>query len=1111
MSSRNHIYLLLSGILSIHCTALAQFTAKKAAPEKTSKAHHQFTPVPDSQSSITFVNRIVESPDLNVINYAYVYNGAGVATADFNNDDLVDIFMVCNQGPNRLYINKGDFEFEDVTEGSGLADAQGWSMGVSVVDVNNDGLPDLYICKAGSLHSNRLRQNRLYINQGDLTFVESAAQWRVNDAGFSTQAYFLDFDKDGDLDLYLVNHRPDFENTGTLDPRIESAVSPYTSDKLYRNDGQFFSEITHAAGLVNKAWGLSAAIGDFNDDGWPDIHVCNDFLAPDFLYINNRDFNFTDQAQTRYGHISFNSMGCDYADIDNDLRPDLLVLEMAAEDHLRSKSNMATMNTQQFNGLVEFGYHRQYMVNTLQRNTAGGRFSEIGQLAGIAKTDWSWAGLIADLDNDGWKDIFVTNGILKELGNQDASQQLGLLAQKGPFSFKDVQAIYPSSKLGNYAFRNQRDLTFGKVSSDWNLDMATHSSGAAYADLDNDGDLDLVINNLNHAAQVYRNNDTNHFIQLRLEGSSSNKLALGTGATLSAGGQEQFQQLYLARGYLSSVQNVLHFGLGAADQVDEIVIEWPDGRETRLENIAANQILTIRHENSQATPATETPKEQPEPWVARCDLADHGLAFRHRENAYDDYRVQVLLPHSQSHNGPFLDAADVNGDGLDDLFVGGAAGQAGALFIQQAGGSFQCQPTKPWEQDKGHEDLGVLFFDAEGDGDQDLYVVSGGSEFPAGSPLLRDRLYLNNGQGRFHKDPHALPDLRCSGQQVAVSDIDKDGDLDLFVGGRSIPDHYPFPPASHLLINDGGRFHDATGEIAPELGDIGMVTGALFTDHDNDGDEDLLVVGEWMPITFFENQAGKLRRQKIASLADTEGLWFSIAGRDIDHDGDTDYFVGNLGLNTKFKASVEQPFLIYADDFDASGTCDIVLCSRHDRTLVPLRGRQCSAQQMPFIAKRFPDFQSFATASLADIYGQQALQKALQRSATRLASVFLENTGDGEFAIHKLPNPAQVAPVMDFGFLDLDGDGREEVILVGNHYQTEAETVRYDASHGAVLAWREGALEVIDARTSGFFHAGNAKDLSLIRTKEGILVLVTNNDGELCGYRVREGEDLARE
>ncbi|MFD1614621.1 VCBS repeat-containing protein [Gelatiniphilus marinus] len=1095
------ISLIILAFILVSCNQNKSYKTLKTLNKKPSDSNTLFSLVPNTKTTFDFKNNVEETADLNFLNYGNIYNGGGVATADFNNDGLVDVFFVSNQNSNKLYLNEGDFKFKDITETSGLADATGWSNGVSVVDINNDGWLDIYICKSGSRNANALRTNKLFINQKNNTFIDQAKAWKIDNPGFSTQSYFFDFDKDGDLDMYLVSHRPDFENTGRLNMSIEKDYSRFSSDILYRNDGTYFTEITHPAGMVNKTFGLSASIGDFNGDGWPDVYVCNDFLTPDMLYINNKNGTFTNEILDRIKHISFSSMGSDYADLNNDLNPDLFVLEMASEDHVRSKQNMATMNTDNFYNLVKNNYHHQYMVNTLQLNRGNGRFSEIAQISGLAKTDWSWAPLIADFDNDGLKDIFVTNGILKDMANQDFRTELKRrFAEKNKPSFKEITDLQPSTKLRNYGFKNEGNLNFTKNPDNWGLKEKTQSNGAAYADFDNDGDLDLVINNINDTPLLYKNNDTNNFIQITLNGGAKNTFAIGSKITITANNIKQYQELYTSRGFISSVQNVINFGLGDAKIIDEIVIEWPNQKTTTLTNVKANQIITVNQES--ATPPKNNNKENTKTLLKSVNPSQLGIAYKHKENEFNDYKEQILLPHSQSTNGPFIDKADVNGDGLEDFFIGGAKDQSGELYLQNKNGNFVKHNTKTWQDDKQYEDLGVLFIDIDNDNDSDLYIVSGGAEFEENSSLYQDRVYINDGKGNFSKGKNILPQMNTSGQAIKASDIDGDGDLDLFVGGRVIPNKYPYAPESYILINENGKFYNKTESVAPAIKNIGLVTDALFSDYDNDNDEDLILVGEWMPITILENHNGTFKPQVNESLKNTEGLWFSIESTDIDNDGDTDYFVGNLGLNTKYKASTKKPFHVFCDDFDSSGTYDIVLTSNYKGTLVPSRGRECSSQQMPFIKDKFPTFNEFAEATLEDIYGKEALDKALHLKVHMLNSVLLENNGNGNFTIKSLPKMLQIAPIMDFEFVDINNDNNKEIIAIGNHYNAEVETVRYDASLGSILTYKDKNLKLMNMDKTGFVNVGNSKSIISINRKKDTILLVTNNNNSVNLFHI---------
>lgn len=1078
----------------------------EATGSYTEEGNSLFAKIHSSQSNIHFTNTVEENNYFNFLNYSYIYNGGGVAVGDINNDDLVDIYFTSNQQSNKLYLNIGGFVFDDITTAAHVGDeVEGWTTGVSMIDINNDGYLDIYVCKSGLFNDPKLRANKLFINQQDNTFKEEAEKYGLADSGFSTQAYFFDFDKDGDLDMYLVNHRPDFQNNTVIDLDFQKKIFIDGSDRLFRNDNNHFVNISEQAGVLSKTWGLSASIGDFNNDDWPDIYVTNDFLEPDFLYINNQDGTFTDRLQENFNHISSNSMGSDFADINNDLYSDLLVLDMSPEDHIRSKNNMPSMSTENFNLIVNSGYHYQYMQNTLQLNNGNNTFSEIALMTGLAKTDWSWSPLIADFDNDGWKDVFVTNGILHELNNQDFRTKIkARIASKQKMDLEEAISMMPSKKTANYIYKNNRDLTFTNNIERWGLEEVTYSNGAAYADLDNDGDLDLIINNMDDEAGIYKNNAQQNYIQIKLQAIPLNHFAIGTEVIVKSGNLQQSQSLYPNRGYQSSVDYKLTFGLSEQPVVDSIIIKWPNGENSILTNQKANQLIEIDF--------TKMLKKQLSKPVGYPDLQevaalDIGIDYQHKENVFDDFQEQILLPHSQSKNGPFITTADVNNDGLIDFFIGGALNQAGELYVQQNDGKFKKQTTNTFIKDKKYEDLGALFFDADNDADQDLYIVSGGAEFPQGSDQYQDRLYTNDGLGNFTKAENTLPKMLSSGQVVIANDVDGDGDMDIFVGGRIIPDKYPYSPKSYLLINEKGVFkHQKQGEDFEEMG---LISDAVFSDFDNDGDQDLLAVGEWTSIQVFENKEGRFTKLDIPILKATNGLWFSIAQKDIDNDGDIDYFVGNLGLNAKFKAKFH-PFQIFCDDFDQNGTYDVILTNNYKGTLVPLRGKECTSQQIPTINNKFKTYNDFARADLDEILGAEHLKKALHLSADIFYSVYLENKGDGDFNVIKLPNELQIAPIFGFEFMDINKNGKDEIISIGNLYSTEVETVRYDASYGNVLSFidtryysvKTPKFRVFPFQQSGFSVKGDAKNIKIINMgQDRELIFILKNNEKITIYQ----------
>ena len=1008
-----------------------------------------FTSIPQSHSKIDFKNTVEENLYFNFLNFSYIYNGGGVAVGDINNDGLEDIYFTSNQNSNKLYLNKGNFVFEDITESARVEDDKGWSTGVTMVDINNDGWLDIYVCKSGSLDNRKARQNKLYINQKNNKFKEEALKYGLKEYSFSTQAHFLDYDKDGDLDMFLVNHRADFRNNVFItDPKLQPRLTKDDIDRLFRNDNGTFIDVTKSSGVAKKAWGLSASIGDFNNDSWPDIYVANDFLEPDFLYINNKNGTFTDEVLTRFKHIPANSMGSDFADINNDLLPDLIVLDMMAADRKRGKENMATMSTAKFNRLVNRGYHHQYMSNMLQLNNGNKTFSEIGQFSGIAKTDWSWAPLIADFNNDGFNDVFITNGIENDLSNQDFRNSMRKnIKNRKKVSLEEAIGMIPSTKLANYMFTNNADYTFKDVSVDFGFDAKINSNGAAYADFDNDGDLDLVLNNQSDKASIYRNNTEANYITIRLEGPKHNIKGIGAKVEVYANNTQQLKVLYTSRGYQSSVSSHLNFGLGASKMVDSLKVIWNDNKTQTLRKIEANKRLTLSY--SKAKKEAVVVKKEASLFDS-ISASSIGINYKHKSVNFDDYNLQLLLPQKQSTIDNALTVADVNNDGLDDIFIGNTMGFPAELYIQNSLGTFVKTNQELFEKDKAYNDNNALFFDADNDNDLDLYVASGNYSQPEKSALLQDRLYINDGKGDFSKGK--LPKMLSVTKAIATSDFDNDGDFDLFIGGRLVSGKYPNAPTSYLLENRKGNFIDVTSKRAKELQSIGLVNDAKFSDYDNDGDTDLILAGEWMPISFFNNNKGVFT--KVDLPTNTKTGWFqTIKAIDYDADGDDDYFVGNFGKNNKFHPSEKTPLHIYANNFDDNNSYDIALSKESEGDLFPIRGKECSSQQTPFLNEKIETFREFANSNIIDVYGKENIESALHLETSSFSSYFIQNNGNGNLEFIALPNRAQFGPTLDFEFLDLNKDGVLEVLGVGGIYDSEVETIRYDASQGYILTY----------------------------------------------------------
>ncbi len=1046
-------------------------------------------------TGIDFNNKIEETKYLNHYYFGHIYIGSGVAIGDINNDGLSDVFFGGSQVEDKLYLNKGDFKFEDITKKSNLSKHPGWTWGVTMADVNADGYLDIYVSRNGYSTDSKDRKNKLFINNQDLTFTESARSYGLDDAGFSTQAVFFDMDNDGDLDMYQVNQLAD-KKVMLINKMTKKDYESFR-DRLYRNDNGKFKDISNESGISRLfAYGLSVSASDFNGDGYTDLYVANDYAEPDFMYYNNGDGTFRNVINEELKHITQLSMGTDSGDINNDGLIDLVTTDMTPEDHYRSKTNMASMSSERFYRLVNAGAHYQYMTNTLQINTGMGSFSDVANMSGVAFTDWSWSSLLVDLDNDGWKDLVVSNGIKKDVDNNDYRNILKNLDKKTTIDtlFKLSQNT-PSNPVSNYIFRNKGNFEFEKVSKEWGFDTPSFSHGMAYGDLDNDGDLDVVINNMESKAFVYENKANGNFLKIKFDGPKKNPFGFGAKAIVFQKEKKQIAENNATRGFVSSVEPGLFFGLGKDVEVEKIEVIWPDGKKNILKNVSANKTINAKYSNAKAY---DKEAQINKTLLSEVNTNSIGLDFKHKENQFDDFKEEILLPHQLSQNGPFIASSDVNGDGLEDLFIGGAANQSGVLYLQNNDGNYVKNKSQPWEKDKASEDLGAVFFDSNGDKKLDLYVTSGGNEFKQGNPLLQDRLYIGNGDGSFRKaNRKTLPVIRESTQAVKVSDIDNDGDLDLFVGTRLISGKYTYPASSYLLINNKGFFKKASSSIAPDLKDLGMVTDAVFTDIDNDQDEDLIIVGEWMTVTVLENSKGTFSdvSSKYGLNDTTRGMWWSITASDLDNDGDEDYILGNLGKNNKFKASKEHPFKVYTNDFDNNGTNDVVLAKFYKTDYVPLRGRECTSQQMPYVAKKFKDYHSFASSKLIDILPEDKVDEAVVYQIENFESIILENR-NGVLIKKSLPNEAQVSPIKSSIVMDINDDGYKDVIIVGNHYGVEVETTRYDAGYGGVFLGNKNLdFTFVSAQESGFYIPKDSRDITVQKnTKQGVRFFVTNNN-----------------
>lgn len=1068
-------------------------------------------------TGITFNNELIETFDLNYYRYGYSYNGAGVGVGDFNNDGLQDLYFSGNVVPDRIYINKGNMQFEDITAKSGINQKPGWSTGVTVVDVNEDGFKDIYVCRA-RFEDPVKRRNLLYINNGDLTFTEKGEEFGLADDSYSTQANFFDADNDGDLDVYIVTHPTDFKDKNKQKNFQKIEDGSNMSNRFYRNEGNGkFTECHKEVGINNHGFGLSVTTGDINNDGWMDVFVGNDYIMHDYTYINQGDGTFKEMSREVLNKTAYYGMGTDIADYNNDGLLDMFTVDMDIEGNYGTKTFMQSNKQTFLRTLVNGGYLQQYGRNALQLNNGIGKFSEVANFAGVSTTGWSWSPLFADYDNDGNKDLYVSNGFLKD-SHMDIMEVYIKLTRANRLSdsseYYELRKQIPENSVlewPNAMFHNNGDLTFEDVREDWGLYFPSTSYGAAYADLDNDGDVDIVVNNANLESYIARNNSskltTNKYLRVDLQGEKSNPDGLGAKIYVTTGNKTQLVQMETVKGYQSCSEPVAHFGLGTAEKVDKVVVVWLDGKENVATEVTTNQTLVFAHKDAIKPAKTNVPMQDKLFVDATKDLQ---IDFVHKENEFDDFDREFLIPHELSNLGPGLAVGDINGDGMEDFFVGGAKNQSGAVYLQAANGTFTKGTFAAGVEDIQSEDQGAIFFDADGDSDLDLYVVSGGSDFPKDDGHLMDRLYINDGKGNFNIASGALPQMISSGSIAAAQDYDKDGDMDLFIGGRMIPGNYPYPTGSYILQNNKGKFTDVTKAVAPDLMEIGMVSAGLWTDYNNDGDYDLIITGEWMPITVFENNGGKFKNiTSSTGLSESTGWWNSLTAGDFDNDGDMDYVAGNFGINLKYRPK-EKPIELFYDDYDDNGTHDIIMGYwQHDK-LYPQKTRERMIEQMKGVEEIFPDWDSYGRAEVWDFYGKKRMENSkLHYKANSFYTSYIENLGNNKFQVKKLPNEAQISTTFGIVAMDVNNDGFLDIVSHGNFYETEIETNTQDAGIGNVLLGNgDGSFTPLPARNSGFYSCLNAKALALIcvGTNKTPVLITSNNNNKMEAFKLVSNE-----
>ncbi len=1088
-----------------------------AACNKTEKATHLFSEVSPSHSKIDFENSLEETDEFNIIEYLYFYNGGGVAAGDINNDGLPDLYFSSNQKANKLYLNKGNFVFDDITDKAGVEGKGNWKTGVTMADVNGDGFLDIFICGVGDYKSFN-GENQLLINNGDLTFTDRTQEYGLAFRGFSTQASFLDYDGDGDLDMYLLNHSVHSVRTYG-DVSLREQIDPHAGDKLYRNDlipfgAKKFTDVTLAAGITSSAlgYGLGIGVSDINLDGNPDIYVSNDFHENDYLYINDGKGKFEDVVEKSIPHCSRFSMGNDIADINNDGWPDIITLDMLPKNEKVIKTTAGEDPFDIYQFKLKFGYHTQFARNTLQLNRGldsegNVLFSDVAAVAGIEATDWSWAALAADFDNDGNKDIFIANGILRRPNDMDYVSFIAKDSVQKYSSDREIAEKMPSGMVPDFFFRNKGDLTFEDVSSMWLGNEPDLSNGAAYADLDNDGDLDLVVNHLNGKPSVYRNGSDrteSHYLDVQLQGKSPNNFGVGAKVIAYADEKKLYHEVAPSRGWLSSVDYKIHIGLGPSAVIDSLIVIWPDKKYQTLKSIVVDTLLNVKQTDAGGDFDYRQLHATPQMLGATNKL----LRYRHIENDFKPLNEEKLIPHVLSTEGPAIACADVNGDKLTDLFIGGAAGQLSQLFIQRTSGELTLTTQRDIALDVDAEDIASAFFDADEDGDADLLVAGGGQQFTGQDPRLLPRLYLNNGRGVFSRSQKHLPRIFVDASCVRPGDFDNDGDLDIFIGARVLAGQYGVNPTSYLLQNNGrGEFRDITSDafatVGEQPGAIGMVTDAFWTDLNSDNRSDLVVAGEWMPLTIFEQQNGKfIDKTKQYGLGNSNGWWNALCPADLDGDGDLDFLAGNFGWNSKLRPSLKEPVSMIVNDIDHNGSLDHLLTYFNDGKEHPTISKDQLVKQVPSLKKKFLKYRDYGNVKLEDIVPIDKGGIDVKRAYT-FSSAWIENM-QGKFILHELPVEAQAFPIFSLHADDIDEDGDLDVLAVGNLYGVQPDFGRYDAGYGLMLLnGGQGSLKALPLSSSGFLVKGEARGVEsvLAAGKKKRWIVTRNNDTALVFER----------